>query len=147
MISNSRKIQKSALAVEIALNDGSIIFGKVFVSMQGRLVDALNDERDFLPIEASDGSFMALSKSAIKQVTLPADEAAAYKGTDPYLILGVEQNVTQEDLKKAYHQLVRTNHPDRLKGFGLSQEYLELATQNMARINSAYAHLTKTLSS
>lgn len=146
MITNSRKVQKSALTVEIALNDGSMIFGKVFVSAQARLVDALNDERDFLPIEASDGSFMALSKSAIRQVTLPAEKPAAYKGADPHLILGVDQNVSQDELKKAYHQLVRANHPDRLKGFGLSQEYLELATQNMARINAAYAQLMKTLS-
>lgn len=143
MQSNSRTLQKTAVLVEISLADGSVLVGKVFVSLQGRLTDVLNDDRAFLPVEKTDGTSLALAKTAIKQVTLPVAEAAAYRGTNPYLILGVREGVSAEELKKAYHQLCLFNHPDRVKGFGLSADYQELATQNMARINAAYAQVLK----
>src|SRR5262249_9514720 len=33
---------------------------------------------------------------------------------DPYVILGVDRSISDDDLKKAYHKLVRENHPDSL---------------------------------
>jgi DnaJ-domain-containing protein 1 len=120
-----------------------VVYGKVFVQNQGRLTDMLNDDRDFLPVEGADGSTFALAKTAIRQLSLPIAESAAYRGNNPYMVLGVDEGVSQEDLKKAYHQLCFVNHPDRIKGFGLSQDYQDLATRNMARINSAYAQTLK----
>jgi hypothetical protein len=143
---NSRVLQKTAVLVEISLNDGSTVFGKLFVSPQGRLSDVLNDDRQFLPFEARDGGMVALAKSAIKQVTLPVAEVSAYRGNNPYLILGVHEGATLEELKKAYHHLCMANHPDRIKGLGLTSEFQELATKSMARINSAYAQALKALS-
>jgi len=145
VINNSRMIQKTAVRVEIALADGSLVRGKLFVMLQSRLTDVLNDDRAFLPVEAEDGSFVAVAKSAIKHVTLPVAEAAAYRGNNPYSILGVAQTVSRDELKTAYHQLSMANHPDRIKGFGLGSDYQELANQNMARINSAYAQILKNL--
>jgi DnaJ-domain-containing protein 1 len=143
MQTNTRTVQKTAILVEISLADGSVILGKIFVPNQGRLTDVLNDDRNFLPVESSDGTTIAIAKTAIKQVSLPVAEAAAYRGINPYLVLGVREGISQEELKKVYHQLCLVNHPDRIKGFGLGEEYLELATRNMARINSAYAQILK----
>ena len=143
MKTNGRAITTKSILVEIALLDGSSLTGKLCVPMQGRLTDLLNDDRAFVPVENRDGSFVALAKKAIKQVTLPAAEAAAYRGNDPYMILGVQQGVSQEKLKKAYHQLCAINHPDRIKGLGLGADFEELATQNMTRINSAYSQVLK----
>jgi DnaJ-domain-containing protein 1 len=145
MQTNTRVVQKTAILVEITFDDGSVVLGKMFVPHQGRLTDVLNDDRAFLPVESSDGTTMALAKSAIRQVSLPVAETASYRGSNPYLVLGVREGVSPEDLKKAYHQLSMANHPDRIKGFGLGQEYQDLATRNMARINSAYAQILKTM--
>ena len=143
MNSSSRTLQKTAILVEISLADGSIFHGKLFVTPRGRLTDVLNDDRAFLPFESADGTFLALAKTAIKQARLPAAEVAAYRGNNPYTILGVLEGVSQEELKQAYHQLCLVNHPDRIKGLGLGADYQELATQNMARINTAYAQALK----
>jgi DnaJ-domain-containing protein 1 len=143
MNSNSRTLQKTATLVEISLADGSMILGKLFVSPQARLTDVLNDDRTFLPVESTDGIFFALAKTAIKQVTLPAPQAPVYKGANPFLILGVKEGASHEELKKAYHQLSLVNHPDRIRGFGLGADYQELATNNMSRINNAYAQALK----
>ena len=143
MNGNSRIVYKTPILVEIALNDGSTVFGKLFVHPQGRLTDVLNDEREFLPVESPDGAVFALAKAAIKQVTLPAVKAVVYHGKNPYLILGVREDASEDELKKAYHQLCLANHPDRIKGFGLGADFQELATHNMARINNAYAQVMR----
>ncbi len=141
--SNTRAITTKAAYVEIFLNDGSTLFGKIAVPIQGRLSDVLNDGRSFLPVEMDDGSFHGLSKKAIRRVTLPSSETAAYRGDDPYRILGVREGVSQEELKKAYYQRCTRMHPDRVRGLDLGADFEELATQNMVRINSAYAILSK----
>jgi DnaJ-domain-containing protein 1 len=143
MKSGTHAISTKSILVEISLLDGSSFTGKLRVPMQGRLTDVLNDDRQFVPVEGRDGSFVALSKRAIKQVFLPAAEAAAYRGNDPYLILGVQEGASAEEVKKAYHKLCAANHPDRIRGLGLSGDYEELATQNMTRINNAYAQVLR----
>jgi len=140
--SKGRSVQKTGF-IKFTLNDGSTLRGKVFVPVQGRLSDVLNDTRQFLPIEDADGEIIALAKASIQHVTFPRADAAAYRGTDPYLVLGVERDASLEQLKTAYHQLSMVNHPDRVRSFGLGEDYQELATLNMARINNAYAELTK----
>jgi len=126
-------------AVEIALFDGTSVAGKIFVPAQGRVSDVLNDERDFIPVECRSGAFVALAKKAIKHVMLPVGETANYRGSDPYRILGLMKGVSSEEVKKAYYRLCAMHHPDRIKGLGLGDEYEELATRNMVRINNAYA--------
>jgi DnaJ-class molecular chaperone len=131
------------ISLEIGLFDGTNLAGKICVPAQTRVSDILNDERDFVPIECRDGSFVALSKKAIKQVSLTGAEPAAYRGGDPYRTLGVIKGVSADEVKKAYHRLCAIHHPDRIKGLGLNGEYEEVATRNMVRINSAYAAILK----
>lgn len=64
------------LTVEISLSNGSHLAGKIYVPLKTRLTDVLNDGRGFLPVECTDGSFMALSKQSIERVTLPSAESA-----------------------------------------------------------------------
>jgi len=65
----ARTAQKS-LDLEFSLADGSIFRGKIFVPVQTRLSDVLNDHRQFLPVESEDGVLLALAKCSIKYVTL-----------------------------------------------------------------------------
>lgn len=57
---NSRTCASNkTLDLEFSLADGSTLRGKLFVPVQGRLTDVLNDERKFLPVEQSDGELLA----------------------------------------------------------------------------------------
>ena len=60
---------------------------------------------------------------------------------DPYLILGIDEDITDAELKRAYRQMAAVNHPDRLVARGLPQELQKLATHKMALINRAYAQI------
>ncbi len=62
---------------------------------------------------------------------------------DPYVILGVEHSIADEDLKRAYHRLVRENHPDSLIARGVPAEFVRLATEKLASINGAYDNIKK----
>ncbi len=57
---------------------------------------------------------------------------------DPYLILGVEETISDADLKIAYRRMASNNHPDRVLARGLPVELQELANAKMAMINLAY---------
>ena len=65
------------------------------------------------------------------------------EGPDPYAVLGITPDVTDVELKKAYRDQVRLNHPDRLISHGLPQEFIDLANEKMAAINGAYDQLQK----
>jgi DnaJ-domain-containing protein 1 len=133
----------SSVAVEISLFDGTSLFGKLAVPIQGRVSDLLNDQREFVPVECADGRFVAVSKRAIKHVSLPGPTPQIYQGDDPYRILGVAEGISPEELKRSYYHLCAKHHPDHIRGLGLGVEYEQLATQQMTRINSAYSRIVK----
>ena len=62
---------------------------------------------------------------------------------DPYVILGVDRSMENDDLKRAYHALVRENHPDSLMARGVPEEFVRLATVKLASINGAYEAIKK----
>jgi DnaJ like chaperone protein len=67
--------------------------------------------------------------------------AAAHLGrdsADPYLLLGVGRDVAHEEVRAAWHRLVRAHHPDRLIAQGLPEELIVMATARLAAINAAY---------
>ena len=57
---------------------------------------------------------------------------------DPYLILGVSQDISDENLKSHHRGLVLRYHPDRLTAQGMPTEFIDQANQKMGLINSAY---------
>jgi DnaJ like chaperone protein len=58
--------------------------------------------------------------------------------SDPYKILGVSPDMTNDEIKSAYRALVRENHPDKLMADGLPEELIDMATDKLAAINDAY---------
>ena len=62
---------------------------------------------------------------------------------DPYLILGVDEDISDADLKRAYRRMAGANHPDRIIARGLPQELVALANHKMAMVNKAYAEIKK----
>ena len=59
------------------------------------------------------------------------------------MILGVAQNADLNEIKKAWRELVRKNHPDKLISQGLPDEFLEAATERLHLINAAYKSMIK----
>src|SRR5579884_2261016 len=58
--------------------------------------------------------------------------------TDPYVILGVSYSADEEEIRHTYRRLVRENHPDSLIARGVPAEFIRLATDKLAAINTAY---------
>lgn len=57
---------------------------------------------------------------------------------NPYEVLGVKQGAGQDEIKKAYRQLVKQYHPDNYRNHPLES----LAQEKMQEINYAYDQLT-----
>jgi DnaJ like chaperone protein len=62
---------------------------------------------------------------------------------DAYSVLGLSRSATDEQVRKAYRQLVREHHPDRLVAKGLPKEFVEHANKTLANINVAYDRIAK----
>jgi DnaJ like chaperone protein len=58
--------------------------------------------------------------------------------TDPYVILGLSYSADDNELRQTYRRLVRENHPDSLIARGVPAEFIRLATDKLAAINTAY---------
>lgn len=54
---------------------------------------------------------------------------------DPYAVLGIDRNASEEEIKKAYRKLAKKYHPDLNPG---NKEY----EKKMVEINEAYEALT-----
>lgn len=63
--------------------------------------------------------------------------------TDPYNVLGISANLSDDEVKKAYRRLIREHHPDTLVARGLPREFLAQANERMAAINAAYDDICK----
>lgn len=62
---------------------------------------------------------------------------------DPYRILGVAADDSDDAIKKAHRNLVREHHPDLLTAKGMPQEFIDFSTEKLARINEAYDRIKK----
>lgn len=58
---------------------------------------------------------------------------------NPYEVLGVSENASEEEIKKAYKELVKKYHPDKYQNNPLS----DLAKEKLQEVNEAYDMLMK----
>jgi len=71
---------------------------------------------------------------------------ASHFGTeadDPYVVIGVDRAASDDEIKRAYHKMVKENHPDALRARGVPDEFLKMANDKLAAINSAYDRIAK----
>ena len=58
---------------------------------------------------------------------------------DPFSILGVSREASDDDIKKAYRKLARENHPDKFT----DPAERDRASEKMKEINAAYEEIQK----
>ncbi|TNE35962.1 MAG: DnaJ family molecular chaperone [Alphaproteobacteria bacterium] len=73
----------------------------------------------------------------IKERHLGPDKA------DPYVVLNVSREASDDDIKSVYRQLVKENHPDQVMARGVPEEFVQLANERLAAINVAYEKIRR----
>ncbi|MCP4878136.1 MAG: co-chaperone DjlA [Gammaproteobacteria bacterium] len=62
---------------------------------------------------------------------------------DAYRLLGVDDDVSDAELKKVYRRLMSQHHPDKLVAKGLPEEMIRDATEKTQQIKAAYELIRK----
>lgn len=62
---------------------------------------------------------------------------------DPYVILGVAPDASDEVVRAAWRALLSEAHPDRARARGLPAEFVEVAEVKAAAINAAYGQIQR----
>lgn len=68
---------------------------------------------------------------------------SSYALDDAYKALGVDQNSTDEEIKRAYRKLMSQYHPDKLIGQGVPEEMIAIATEQAKEVQTAYNLIKK----
>ena len=58
--------------------------------------------------------------------------------SDPYRILGVNRDDSDQEIRKKWIQLNKEHHPDNLIARGMPKEFIEQSNKELAAINLAY---------
>ena len=65
------------------------------------------------------------------------------QGEDPYSMLGLTRQASDEEVRLAWRKLMRENHPDSLASRGVPQEFVKRATEQVAQINAAWDRIKR----
>ena len=65
------------------------------------------------------------------------------EASDPFHILGVTRESSDTEIKAAHRTLVKEHHPDQLIAQGMPPEFIEIANEKLARINSAFDEIRR----
>ncbi len=68
----------------------------------------------------------------------PTAPPSAQRLADAYEVLEVAQDVSNEELTRAYRRQMSRNHPDKMKANGLPESMLEMAKEKTQQIQQAY---------
>jgi DnaJ-domain-containing protein 1 len=139
---NRNKRTRKKIAVSLDLGEGEELL-YMFVSPQERIIDTLNDERDFIPFERADGSVLIVAKTMIRTLAPRETASASIVAGDPYDLLGIHAGATDAEVQEAYHRAVSAVHPDRVHSLGLPEDFLDMATRRAALLNDAYRKIRK----
>jgi DnaJ like chaperone protein len=63
------------------------------------------------------------------------------ENSDPYEVLGIGPDASDEDLKTKYRSEVRDTHPDRLIARGVPEEFVQIANDRLVALNAAWAQI------
>jgi preprotein translocase subunit Sec63 len=139
--------------VLMSMMDGSVMTASIKLPLSNKLSDTLNTSEMFLDVLTIQGEQQFIAKAAIRSVRamdvpktnqIDLEIRSAGQGQfEPYAILQVDRNASQDEIRKAYHRMVRLYHPDRISSFDLPDEMMEYARAMLVRINLAFEQLKR----
>ena len=91
----------------------------------------------FIRDVASIFGFSAADFARMRELNVGPDHA------DPYTILGVRQEQSDEEIRATWRRQMLENHPDKLMAQGLPAEFVALANEKVATLNAAYDRIAK----
>ncbi|MGC6518366.1 MAG: TerB family tellurite resistance protein [Candidatus Puniceispirillaceae bacterium] len=129
--------------------DGFQAYAKQTVALFGERAAILEQLLDLLfCIAKADGDITEPEWDYLTEVALifgydEADfarftEIYAHDDAMPHQILGIKRDASLAEVRAAWMQLVKDHHPDQLIAKGMPSEFIESATDRLARINRAY---------
>ena len=101
------------------------------------------------PVNAKEQAFLTGVHRAFRLDRLAWDRAsgasprASADEADPYKVLGVSRADDGEALRAAWRKLMRENHPDALASRGVPTEFIQKASDSVARINAAWDRIKR----
>jgi hypothetical protein len=131
--------------VEITLEGGQKLRGKLVVPPGRVLTEVLNGSSAFVEFQPVDGERMFIAKTAL-QCVQPVHVAAAPKLSiangdgkpfDPSAILGVAPGASREEVHEAYLKQAKMYHPDRYAAAELPPEVRDYLAAMARRVNAA----------
>ena len=60
---------------------------------------------------------------------------------DPYAVLGLGADASNEELKRHYRREVMETHPDRMIARGVPEEFVRIANDRLAALNAAWSQI------
>ena len=142
--------ERTTTTVEITLGDGETVAGRVHFAPTRSLGEELNNASGFVDFEVHDGDRFFLSKQAIHAVRprqIPrADQLARAQSKselfNPWTVLGIAETASKDEVREAYHRLVKQYHPDKFANQDMPREVKEYLDSMSRRINTAYTALS-----
>ena len=99
--------------------------------------DIVDEEADYIAKVARIFGFDDAAFTRIRAENLGPDAA------DPYTVLGVAADAGDAEVRRAWRELVRENHPDRLIAQGMPEEFVAIANDKLATINAAWDRVSQ----
>ncbi len=138
------------LSVELLLSDGRRVFGKVTVPYGSQLIKQLNGANRFMEFEDVDGTPKYLAKDSVMELTETKakkppklEPSKAMDSDNPYVVLGVAADASQETIRAAYARLAKLYHPDQFNAVRLPSEVADYMNRMFERISTAYQMLAR----
>lgn len=172
--SNSANIRhKNQAEVTIRLAGEEPFEAIVFLSIGDRLIDLLNDDRNFIPVRRTDGQTIIVAKTQIVSIIesgtsdsdthdlAPEEDEAVENVTrevegelksakeksarrfDPYELLRIPKNATVQEIRSAYKSRIKAVHPDSIASLGLDDDLTEAALKTTQKLNYAYRKIMR----
>lgn len=150
-VDNMVQNQQVGVPAELVLDDGSVLKGRFLMSANRPIHEVLNGSGLFLEFQSYGGEAALIAKSTIRTIKLVnvpnANQLKAGlrngDGFDPYQVLGIRTDATQDEIRRAYHELAKAYHPDRYATASLPAEVQEYLSAMVRRINQAFQALDR----
>jgi DnaJ like chaperone protein len=82
-------------------------------------------------------------ESLIQQFSASSKNTNQLTLKDAYVILGVDESLTDKEIKRSYRRLLAQHHPDKLVAKGLPEEMQKIANEKTQEIIRAYEIIKK----